>query len=105
MTKWFQSPSLESQISMVGKVNYTRSGQLQPSLTKDIMIVCKIKFGLHPSILDFLCLTFCVHSSWKFLGTVARVFDGAVAVGDGSGRELQGHTAADGPTARAGSKK
>ena len=27
MSKLFQIPSLESQISMVGKVNYTRSGQ------------------------------------------------------------------------------
>ena len=26
MNKWFQIPSLESQISMVGKVNYTKSG-------------------------------------------------------------------------------
>ena len=39
MNKWFQIPSLESQISMVGKVNYTRSGQLQPSLTKDIIML------------------------------------------------------------------
>ena len=59
----------------------------------------------HHYMSDFGFSMFCVLSSWKFLGTVARVFDGAVAVGDGSGRELQGHTAADGPTVRAGSKK